>query len=213
MGAPSCRQNRLYLCAEQSTDYVYISSFFFAVLFAPLWVVLKKSEKRKFNVADTKNGWCVCLTFFSPSEHFVVTCLLFADVWMRKEHVAWSDDFVPYTFCCIFYLFCVCGTFSFVWVKVRARWGNCTTLCFFTMGFWFLSRSFLCAAFITRNPQVLIVMHRNVTPLLRRRMKIMTQRQITRRQLIHWLATPVLATLISLNSALFSISCSLILRA
>lgn len=160
-----------------------------------------------------KNGCSVCLTFFPPSEHFVVTCLLFADVWMRKEHVAWSDDFVPYTFCCIFiYFVCVALFYSFE-LKCARDEEIVRHFVFFTMGFWFLSRSLLCIAFITKNLQVLIVMHRNVTPLLRRRMKIMTQRQITRRQLIHWLATPVLATLISLNSALFSISCSLILRA
>lgn len=129
----------IFVCRAKHWLCLYFVVFFplCCWMFAPLWVVLKKSEKRKFNVADTKNGWCVCLTFFSPSEHFVVTCLLFADVWMRKEHVAWSDDFVPYTFCCIFYLFCVCGTFLFVWVKVRARWGNCTTLCFLPWVFGF----------------------------------------------------------------------------
>lgn len=208
----------VYICVPSKALIMFIFRRFFLSLccwmFAPLWVVLKKSEKRKFNVADTKKRLVCVFNFFSSFWAF--RCNVSFIRWRLNEKrtrcmIRW--------FCAIYFLlyflFILC-----VWHFFYSFESKCARdeeivrhFVFFTMGFWFLSRSFLCAAFITRNPQVLIVMHRNVTPLLRRRMKIMTQRQITRRQLIHWLATPVLATLISLNSALFSISCSLILRA
>lgn len=63
-GAPSCRQNRLYLCAEQSTDYVYISTFFsFAVLLNVCTALgcFKKERKTKIQCRRHKKTAVVCV--------------------------------------------------------------------------------------------------------------------------------------------------------
>lgn len=135
-------------CVE-STDYVCFGLVFIYMLFFVLYrffwvwvplferVVKKKVQCRRRN----KNGFGymgVIVSWCPSQRHTDSTCccslsffLLYrvsfclVNVWMRKEHVAWSDDLVP----CLHFFFrspliifaCDCGV-------PNARWENCMTL-------------------------------------------------------------------------------------
>lgn len=87
---------------------------------------------------DSQFFICVWRVFLYLSVYNIV-CLFVDTVWMReKEHVAWSDDFVPCVLTVCWRMDCVC-----VYV-LNARWENCMTL-------------FICLSYVFRYSLLLLL--------------------------------------------------------